>query len=318
VRPTAQKDRPSVPFGTNVWIASTETREVIDVGRGVGASWMPVWSPDGRFVAFYSDRDGADRLWVWERATGRTRRIADVVISRLFGIEPVVWTPDSRQVLALIEPERDLTTTRSRASSIATASSTRVAARESAKVDRTAADRTAADPTAADRAAADPTAAVTGAKVTIFRSHARSESSNATVAAASSAPQTTAQTAGERAAPIFEAVPWPGADLAAIDLASGAVRRVVRRAYVRAYRLSPDGMQIAYTANPTAQRDTQQFFYDLAVAPLAGGTPRVLVSRIGAASHGRPMDRRSATLPAVRSPRATPSSSRPTVAHLGC
>jgi hypothetical protein len=48
----------------DVCIVDTETGVSRNLTAGRGTSWGPAWSPDGRHLAFYSDRDGRARLWV--------------------------------------------------------------------------------------------------------------------------------------------------------------------------------------------------------------------------------------------------------------
>lgn len=57
---------------------------------------QPRVSPDGEWVAFISDRDGADNLWVLRRADGELRRLS--ANRHTVSISPS-WSPDSRRVL---------------------------------------------------------------------------------------------------------------------------------------------------------------------------------------------------------------------------
>ncbi|MBC8102373.1 MAG: S9 family peptidase [Cytophagales bacterium] len=75
------------------------------VSGGRGTSWGGAWSPDGRRLAFYSDRDGAARLWVWERDTGKLRRVSAVLVRPLTGGELPRWTPDGRSIVCKVLPE---------------------------------------------------------------------------------------------------------------------------------------------------------------------------------------------------------------------
>ena len=61
-----------------------------------GASdWDVSWSPDGRLAAFYSDRDGAPRLWVLDVESGECRRVSDQTVKSLaFPFEQPRWSPD--------------------------------------------------------------------------------------------------------------------------------------------------------------------------------------------------------------------------------
>ena len=95
---------------------------------GWGASWGPCWSPDGRRLAFFSDRNGVAQVWVWERdersdgatgsdgraGTGGTgeldgigataRPVCDEPITMRFGHEGLRWLPDNRHFVAKLRP----------------------------------------------------------------------------------------------------------------------------------------------------------------------------------------------------------------------
>jgi dipeptidyl aminopeptidase/acylaminoacyl peptidase len=66
-------------------------------------NFLPVWSPDGRHLAFLSDRDGNGqaRLWVWETRTNNLRRISDLDVRG----DQIEWTPDGRKVVVTSVPD---------------------------------------------------------------------------------------------------------------------------------------------------------------------------------------------------------------------
>jgi dipeptidyl aminopeptidase/acylaminoacyl peptidase len=89
----------------DVWITRIATGETRNLTGGRGTSWGPVWSPDGRALAFYSDRGGEARLWVWSAATDKSRPVSEAVVRPLFGFEVPQWTPDGTRILTKVLPE---------------------------------------------------------------------------------------------------------------------------------------------------------------------------------------------------------------------
>ncbi len=79
------------------------TRTNDGFSRRIGAencsSWSPVWAPDGRGVAFYSDEDGEAGLWFWDQSTGRRRRLTRLLVRPFFAYETPRWHPNSRDVV---------------------------------------------------------------------------------------------------------------------------------------------------------------------------------------------------------------------------
>lgn len=63
-----------------------------------GVSWecQPRFSPDGKLIAFTSDRDGGDNIWVMD-ADGKNRRQVTKENYRL--VNSPAWTPDSQYIL---------------------------------------------------------------------------------------------------------------------------------------------------------------------------------------------------------------------------
>lgn len=89
--------------GTDIWVENVGKGTARNLTNGQGDNWCPIWSPDGRYLAFLSTRDGSGhaRLWLWDKNTIELRKISDINVSG-DGFE---WTRDSRGLLATIRPE---------------------------------------------------------------------------------------------------------------------------------------------------------------------------------------------------------------------
>jgi dipeptidyl aminopeptidase/acylaminoacyl peptidase len=93
----------SIFTGTDVWISNIETGETRNLTGNKGANFLPVWSPDGHFLAFLSDRDGSGqaKLWVWDAVKNEQKRVSDVDVRA----EQIAWTLDSRRILVTTLPQ---------------------------------------------------------------------------------------------------------------------------------------------------------------------------------------------------------------------
>src|SRR5260370_1771361 len=88
---------PADAQGGDIFIVSVEDRTSTRVTDGKGDNWLSTWSPDGRYLAFLSDRDGSGqaRLWTWDAANGGLRMVSagNVRTNQLH------WTPARRFAL---------------------------------------------------------------------------------------------------------------------------------------------------------------------------------------------------------------------------
>src|SRR5690349_18021278 len=55
-----------VCYHCDVYVTEQATGKTVNVSGSVGSSSYVSWSPDSKFLAFYSDRDGQMRVWTWE------------------------------------------------------------------------------------------------------------------------------------------------------------------------------------------------------------------------------------------------------------
>jgi dipeptidyl aminopeptidase/acylaminoacyl peptidase len=91
--------------GCDIWLTPTGGGESRSLTRADGNSWAPAWSPDGKLLAFCSDRDGASRVWLWDRDAKTVRRASETVIRAWMGYVTPIWTPDSRTLVVQAKPE---------------------------------------------------------------------------------------------------------------------------------------------------------------------------------------------------------------------
>ena len=91
-------------MGCDIRLTNATTGASRSLTQGKGDSWGPSWSPDGRFLAFYSDRGGAQQAWLWEWHGGVIRRLTAAVARTTAEWEAPVWSPDSRHVLIKLRP----------------------------------------------------------------------------------------------------------------------------------------------------------------------------------------------------------------------
>jgi dipeptidyl aminopeptidase/acylaminoacyl peptidase len=94
----------SVDF-CDIWISDTVTGVAKNLTQGRGTSWSPVWSPNGNYLAFYSDRDGAPALWIWERASGALRKGSDAIVRTRVETTVPCWMPDSKKLVIRVLPK---------------------------------------------------------------------------------------------------------------------------------------------------------------------------------------------------------------------
>ena len=87
-----------IGLGADIFVVQITTGEVTNLTRGDN-NWDPSLSPDGRYLAFLSDRDGSGqaKLWIVEMATGKMRKASEVIVRT----NEIQWLPNSREVLLI-------------------------------------------------------------------------------------------------------------------------------------------------------------------------------------------------------------------------
>ena len=88
----------------DVWMASWDGRQQIQLTSTPENESIPRWSPDGKYLAFLSSRQGAKdgQVWLLNRLGGEAVKITDVK----GGVSDYAWSPDSsRLVLVVSDPD---------------------------------------------------------------------------------------------------------------------------------------------------------------------------------------------------------------------
>src|SRR5437899_98261 len=96
-------DRKDDASDTDIYMVSTSGGAPIKLTASKKPDTSPRWSPDGRYLAFLSARDGKkDQVFLLDRRGGEAQAITDYKT----GASAIAWSPDSTK-LALLVPDPD-------------------------------------------------------------------------------------------------------------------------------------------------------------------------------------------------------------------
>jgi dipeptidyl aminopeptidase/acylaminoacyl peptidase len=86
---------------TDVWMVSWDGHQQIQVTSTPEGESSPRWSPDGKYLAFLSSRQGAKvaQIWLLNRAGGEASKLTDIKGA----ISEYAWSPDSRRFVLVVE-----------------------------------------------------------------------------------------------------------------------------------------------------------------------------------------------------------------------
>src|SRR5215471_13998775 len=81
-------------IGKSVWIVDAQSGQARNLAPNQGNNWGPSWSPDGRYLAYYSDRNHKPQLWLWDVRKGGSRLAMEAMVRPSLTTDAVRWTPD--------------------------------------------------------------------------------------------------------------------------------------------------------------------------------------------------------------------------------
>ena len=89
-------------YGMQLWLANTLTGEIIKLTTSKGVNREPQWSPNGRWLAFMSSRNGTPQIYIISPSGGEPRQVTDATS----GVSAFRWAPDStRMAFSMPDPE---------------------------------------------------------------------------------------------------------------------------------------------------------------------------------------------------------------------
>jgi dipeptidyl aminopeptidase/acylaminoacyl peptidase len=90
----AEPDLSSSVYHTNVWLVLARGGDPVQLTQRTKKNDSPRWSPDGKTVAFLSDRSGKPQIWLIAPAGGKARKLTDVPGA----VKDLEWSPDGKTI----------------------------------------------------------------------------------------------------------------------------------------------------------------------------------------------------------------------------
>ena len=86
---------------TDIWMVSWDGQQQVQVTSSAEGESSPRWSPDGKYLAFLSSRQGSKKsqIWLLNRAGGEAVKLTDIK----GGISDYAWSPDSKRFALVVE-----------------------------------------------------------------------------------------------------------------------------------------------------------------------------------------------------------------------
>src|SRR6267378_4468841 len=90
---------------SNLWIINTDGSDHRPITTGNRSDVFPRWSPDGTRLAYLSDADGKQQIYIRWMDTGQTARITNLEQAP----DSIAWSPDGKFLIASVNrhPEAD-------------------------------------------------------------------------------------------------------------------------------------------------------------------------------------------------------------------
>ncbi len=87
-------DRSGNRQSTQIYLVASTGGETTQLTTGAQSSTAPRWSPDGRLLAFISDRDGASQIWTLDVESGKLAKVSSIST----GADNPLWSPDGKML----------------------------------------------------------------------------------------------------------------------------------------------------------------------------------------------------------------------------
>jgi dipeptidyl aminopeptidase/acylaminoacyl peptidase len=87
-------DLPRGKRSTQIWLMDLATAQTRELTHGEASSSSPIFSPDGRSLAFVSSRDGDDNVYLLPLDAGEARALTHLST----GVSDPIWSPDGKSI----------------------------------------------------------------------------------------------------------------------------------------------------------------------------------------------------------------------------